>query len=110
MKVAAAIRKNVDDAERSNAMQEIQSKIHERTMRMYDDLTDVQDEFVALNRDYDATQAQFRTLVNRMAAVRSSAAQEMIRLAMKSRSAATVEDWAAIGKDVGKYIAKDAEK
>ena len=100
LKVDAAIRKNVDDPDRAKEMLELQSKVQERTIRMYDDLTDVQDKFVVLNRNYDATHAQFRTLRSRMAAARSSAAQEMIRIAMKARSVATAEDWEGIAKDM----------
>jgi hypothetical protein len=106
LKIDAAILKNVDDADRSSAMQDIQSKIQERVGRMYDELTDVRDGYVALNRDYDATNAQFDVLRDRMATARDSAAQEMIQLAMKARSVATAEDWAAIARDMG---TKDVE-
>ena len=68
---------------------------------MFSDLGAIKEDWAETNEDYDAKRSQFRVLRNRMAAARLSAAEDLIRLAMDARSAATAQDWTAMSKDLG---------
>ena len=97
-RIGDAIRKNVEDPDRSAALLQVQSRIQVKTTALFDELTEVRSEWADLNENYDATPEDFELLTRQTATARRAAVSDMIRLAMEARSVATAEDWAAMSK------------